>query len=301
MTQFERIDQLRDQFSIDELCRTLCVSPSGYYAWKKRQAQPSKRQRENARALDLIHQIHADADTESYGSPRMTRELQHEHGIEFSENRVARVMRKAGIRAKSKRAFRPKTTVQDPSHGSSVAPNRLAKLEAIDAPGQVLVSDITYIPTREGWLYLAVVMDLFSRYIMGWKIAEHMQTSLVCGAFKRALKSGIVERIELFHSDRGCQYTSREFGELLRAHRVKPSMSAQGYCYDNATCESFFATLKTELLPESGVFESKSDAKTALFAWVETFYNRRRRHSSLGYQSPKQFLDQHLNSNLSLN
>ena len=299
MIQYERIDSLREEFSIAEMCEALEVSRSGFYAWKQR--PPSRREQENNQALEVIRAIHADSNTNCYGSPRMTVELREEHGFTFSENRVARVMRKEGIRANSKSRYRPKTTLHDPEDQSRVAPNRLAELESIDSPGQALAGDITYIPTREGWLYLAIVMDLYSRFIMGWRLDEHMETRLVSGAFEEAQRSGLCPELGLFHSDRGCQYTSREFAQLLETHHVTPSMSAQGYCYDNATCESFFATLKTEALPPNGVFESKHQARRAIFAWIETFYNRRRRHSSLGYLSPQHFLDHYTNPELSLN
>lgn len=299
MNQYERIHQLRDKYSVSELCDALEVSRSGYYAWIDR--PPSKRALENAEAIDAMKQIHADPELDSYGSPRMTTELDEVHGIKFSENRVARLMKQAEISAKGKRKFRPRTTVQNPNHESRIAPNHLAEIEEVHRPGQVLVADITYIPTREGWMYLAVVMDLFSRCIVGWRLAEHMKTSIVTGAFQDSLGFGLHGSVDYFHSDRGCQYTSRALHAQLVSHGISPSMSGAGYCYDNAACESFFATLKTEALPENGAFESRHQARRKLFGWIETFYNRRRRHSSLGNQSPQQFLDQYPQTKLTLN
>jgi transposase InsO family protein len=301
MIRYELIQEMREEhsFSVTDLCASFDVSRSGYYAWGSR--APSEREQRNQAALEVIEEIHQHRHTKCYGSPRMTPEL-HEHGFIFSENRVARLMRSEGIQARRKRAFRPKTTIQDDASTSRIAPNRLADLEGADAPGQALVADITYVATREGWLYLAVVMDLFSRSILGWKISENLATPLVTSALLKALRSRWVSGGALFHSDRGCQYTSKEFARMLESNDLTPSMSAKGYCYDNAACESFFATLKCEAFPANQVFDSKTEARMAIFDYLETFYNRRRRHSSLGHMSPQQFLDQYLQkSTLSLN
>ncbi len=277
---------MRHSFPISELCKALGVSRSGYHAAAAR--APGRRKEANAQLLAHMHSIHADRHTRCYGSPRMTRELRG-LGLACSENRVARLMRSGGLRARPRKPFRPKTT--RPDHAAHPSPNLLAKAEAPTAPGTHLVSDITYIPTREGWLYLAVVLDLFSRSILGWKLSDSLHTEVVTGALHRALDTGIVAPAALFHSDRGCQYSAASTRALLARHHLRQSMSAAGYCYDNAFAESAFASLKSELLDDGAPFATKATAATAVFDYLETFYNRKRRHSSLGYQSPHAFLD----------
>lgn len=281
---------MRDEFSICDLCEAFGVSRSGYYKW--RQAPKSQRALQNARLLSCIREVHADAHLRCYGSPRMTHELR-DRGIACSENRVARVMRTHQIQGRRKRAFRPRTTTR----GSAKASPNLLKHSKPTAPGQVLVSDITYVATREGWLYLAVVMDLFTRLITGWAIRESLHADLVLDALDRNHSRPSSSRPPvLFHSDRGCQYSSSAFRSRLRLLRMRQSMSARGYCYDNAACESFFATIKTEAFPQDGVFESQQQARLAIFEYLETFYNPRRKHSALGYLSPRQFLQNHFQS-----
>ena len=279
---------MRHSFPITELCKALGVSRSGYHAATAR--VPGRREEANAQLLVHMSSIHADRHTRCYGSPRMTRELQG-LGLACSENRVARLMRSGGLRARPRKPFRPKTT--RPDHAAHPSPNLLAKAEAPTAPGTHLVSDITYIPTHEGWLYLAVVLDLFSRSILGWKLADSLHTEIVTGAMRRALDTGIVASDALFHSDRGCQYSATSTRALLARHHLRQSMSAAGNCYDNAFAESAFASLKSELLDDGAPFATKAAATTAVFDYLETFYNRKRRHSSLGYQSPQAFLDSH--------
>ena len=235
----------------------------------------------------------------SYGSPRMTRQLKVD-GIPCSENRVARLMQLNALRARPKKPFRPKTT--QPDHAAHPSPNLLTKADPPCAPGRHIVSDITYIPTAEGWLYLAVVIDLFSRAILGWKLSESLQSSVVTGALSHALASGLVEKGAIFHSDRGSQYTSLQTRNLLATNGLIQSMSAKGYPYDNAFAESAFASIKNELLPDCHCFPSRRVAATAVFDYLETFYNRRRLHSSLGYTTPLEFLNQYFhNQNPSLN
>lgn len=273
---------MREAYLIKELCDALEVSASGYYKWRR--AEPGPRVRENRRLIEAMHEIHADRHTRCYGSPRMTLELR-ERGLRCSVNRVAGLMAREGLRARGRRPFRPRTTQCDRS--SVPAPNRLADAPPPMAPGAALVSDITYVATKEGWLYLAVVIDLFSRAVLGWKLGESLETRLVVGALDDALR--VCEKPEqgLFHSDRGCQYTSGIFRSRLKHHGLIQSMSAKGYCYDNAFAESFFATLKAESFPDHGVFASKRQARRAIFDYLETFYNRRRKHSSLGYLTPE--------------
>lgn len=279
---------MRDQYSISELCSALGVSRSGYHA--ARQRPPSARAEHDRRLLDAVKDIHAHRHTRCYGSPRMTDELRS-RGLACSPNRVARIMRQAGIRVRPRRAFRPRTTRQDPA--AKPAQNLLKDSPAPTAPGQQLVSDITYIPTREGWLYLVIVIDLYSRAILGWKTAASLHTDMVLAAIAQAMTSGWILPGAIFHSDRGCQYSAAATRQMLQHFELRQSMSAKGYCYDNAFAESAFATLKAELPGDGRPFQSHAQANLTLFDYLETFYNRRRRHSSLDGQSPLACLNQH--------
>jgi transposase InsO family protein len=288
---------MRDRFSVSELCEALGVSRSGYLAACKRAI--SARERANSRLLEEIRSIHQHRHTRAYGSPRMSRELRA-RGHNCSENRVARLMRRHALRARPRRPFRPRTTSAD--HAACPSPNLLAQTDPPTAPGTQLVSDITYVPTAEGWLYLTVVLDLHSRFILGWSLSDSLGSHSVVTAIRRALQSGIVASGALFHSDRGCQFTSAPVRELLRKARLRQSMSKKGDCYDNAFAESCFASLKAELLPDGGSFETHLHARHAIFDYLETFYNRSRRHSSLDYLSPNDFLNQFFQKqNLTLN
>ncbi len=282
---------MRDTYSITELCDALDVSASGYHAARKR--LPSKRHHENQKLLHAMHSIHQHRHTRTYGSPRMTHALLGS-GHACSENRVARLMRSEGLRARPRKPFRPRTT--RPDHAAHPSPNLLAQAAPPTAPGQQLVSDITYIPTREGWLYLAVVIDLFSRAILGWKLEQSLGADLVTSALRRALDSGLVAAGALFHSDRGCQYTAGVTRALLARAGLRQSMSAKGHCYDNAFAESAFASIKAELLEDAAPLPSKTAASTAVFDYLETFYNRKRLHGSLGFQSPRAFLQNYFHS-----
>lgn len=276
---------MRKNYKITELCDALGVSPSGYHAAHKR--PESQRTMENARLLKTMTSLHEHRHTRSYGSPRMTAELRAQ-GYSASENRVARLMRRSGLKARARRPYRPKTT--RPDHAAHPSPNLLAEADAPVSPGTHLVSDITYIPTREGWLYLAVVIDLFSRAILGWKIADSLHAQIVTDALQRALQTGYIAGGAIFHSDRGCQYSASSTRELLNKHGLLQSMSAAGYCYDNAFAESAFASLKVEVVDADQPFSSKQAARTSIFDYIETFYNRRRRHTSLGSISPFDYL-----------
>lgn len=291
------IDTLRDTYNIKELCDTLGVSTSGYYAARKRPL--GKRYQENKELIQIMHSVHQHRHTRSYGSPRMTHVLRSIHGYRCSENRVARLMRTGGIRAKPRKPFRPKTT--RPDHAAHPSPNLLLKTTPPTAPGQQLVSDITYIPTREGWLFLAIVMDLFSRSILGWKLSERQDAEIVTASLRRALDSRMVANGAIFHSDRGSQYTAKITRTLLTRSGLRQSMSAAGYCYDNAFAESAFASIKNELLEDHAPLPSKAEARLAVFDYIEIFYNRSRLHSSLNFLSPYTFLKnyfQNLNSAL---
>lgn len=276
---------MRADYSILELCDAFDVSRSAYYAARTR--MPSPRQRQNQILLATMKPIHKHRFTRSYGSPRMTREL-HALGLACSENRVARLMRRKGFHARPRKPFRPKTT--RPDHAAHPSPNLLAQAGPPLAPGTQLVSDITYIPTKEGWFYLAIVIDLFSRTILGWKLASSLHATLVTDALGRALDSGLIAPGAIFHSDRGCQYTAGVTRALLARHGLRQSMSAAGFCYDNAFAESAFASIKSELFDDGQLFPSKAAAATAIFDYFETFYNRKRLHSSLDYLSPQSFL-----------
>jgi transposase InsO family protein len=267
---------------VGQVCEVLGLSRSGYYAWLKR--EPSRRQLSDHKLLPMIIQVHKES-RRSYGSPRVTQELKRRNHP-CGRHRIARLMRRSGLRGLQKRSFRPRTT--DSNHGLAIAPNRLKQQPRPDAPDRTWVADITYIATAQGWLYLAAVMDLYSRRIVGWAVADHLKSSLPQQALSRALQARRPCRGLLHHSDRGIQYASHEYRSLLQSNQFLSSMSAQGNCYDNAAMESFFSTLKTELLHRQN-WQSQAEVRLAVFDYIETFYNRRRLHSALNYQSPAEF------------
>lgn len=263
------------------MCETLDVSRSGYYAWRRH--EPTARARRDQELKAYIREAHR-LSRKVYGSPRVYRELV-EAGVACGRHRVARLMRQEGLRGAQKRRFRPRTT--DSRHNRPVHPNRLADRPTAARPDEVWVSDMTYIPTQEGWLYVSAFMDLASRRIKGWSVRDDLLTEGVAEAFRRAVAHRSPPAGLIVHSDRGTQYASAAFTKLLEAYQLEGSMSRPGNVYDNAAMESFWATMKTEL-PE-GVFPSKSQARLALFDYIEGFYNRSRRHSALGYLSPLAF------------
>jgi putative transposase len=266
------------------MCQVLEVSRSGFYAWRKR-PESVRSQRQQA-LVEEINTIHSDRDMKSYGSPRMQRELAA-RGHEVSENTVAKLMREHGLRAASSRKFRVTT---DSHHSLPVAENVLNREFQQESPDRVWLADITYVWTREGWLYLACVLDACSRKIVGWSMSERITKDLVL----EALRMGLGRRRPdcaaglLHHSDRGSQYASGAFQELLRDEHITCSMSRKGNCWDNAMMESFFATLKKERIHQEE-YATREEARTSVFDYIERFYNRIRRHSALGYQSPEQF------------
>jgi transposase InsO family protein len=274
--------RLAVEFPLARLCEVFELWRSGYYAWLKR--KPSRRQWADQQLLPRIHQAYAEGRG-AYGSPRVTHELKARRQ-QCGRHRVARLMRQAGLRGEQKPAFRPRTT--DSNHAWPIAPNRLKDAPPPQAPDQVWVSDITYIATGQGWLYLAVVMDLCSRKIVGWALADHLKTPLVSAALRRALAARRPGPGLVHHSDRGVQYASGDYQKLLAAWQILPSMSAQGNCYDNAAAEAFFSTLKRELLHRQR-WHSAGEVELALFDYLESFYNRKRLHSALAYRSPAQF------------
>lgn len=260
------------------MCRMLAVSESGYYAWYKR--EPSPRQREDERLTEQIRQAY-DRGRQVYGSPRVHAELRAQ-GIACGKNRVARLMQQAGLQAVQKR-HRVHTT--DSQHGDPVAPNLLQRDFTAPAPNRKWLTDLTAIWTAQGWLYLAVVLDVYSRLIVGWAMACHREESLVEAALWMALgRRKPVEEL-LHHSDRGSQYTSLAYQMVLAQFHIQVSMSKKGDCYDNAMMESFFSSLKTECVNRHA-YQSRSEAQLSIFEWIEVFYNRQRRHSSLAYVSP---------------
>jgi len=274
------IDTQRDQAAVRQLCEWLDVAPSGYYAWRKR--PPSQRQHDNDRLVERIRAVH-QTSRQTYGSPRICAELR-DQGEGCNHKRVERLMRLHGIRAKQPRRC-VRTT--DANHSQLVAENVLNQQFEAEAPNRVWTADITYIDTAEGWLYLAVVMDLFSRRIVGWAMADHMLTRLVEDALAMALEQRQPTDGLLHHSDRGSQYASHDYQDRLTAAGIQVSMSRRANCYDNAAQESFFGTLKTECVTER--YASRAAARGSLFEYIEVWYNRQRRHSTLGYLSPEQF------------
>lgn len=272
----------RDEFSIARMCAVLGVSVSGYYDWCERPV--SQREQANAALVAEIRQVHAES-LETYGSPRMHKEL-CERGWPCSRNRIERLMRQYGIRGKCKR--RRKVVTTDSQHKFPVAPNLLNQEFQAEAPNRKWLTDITYVSTAEGWLYLACVLDLFSRKIVGWAMDDTMTTSLVTDALDMALQQRQPGLGLLHHSDRGSQYASLAYQERLADHYIQVSMSRTGNCYDNAVMESFWATLKTERIHDQ-TYRTRAEARTDIFLFIEGFYNRRRRHSALGYLSPDQF------------
>jgi transposase InsO family protein len=273
---------LAPDYPLQELAWALDVSRSGYYRWRKGVESPRTRL---ARQLTgQIADIHGQS-RQTYGSPRVFQHLVRQ-GVRTSENRVARLMRRAGLKARTKRAFRPRTT--DSRHPHRPAPNLLAQGPPPQAPNQVWVADITYIWTLTGWVYLAAVMDLCSRKIVGWSIGPSLETTLVKEALKQALRDRRPAPGLLHHSDRGVQYASSAFEALLHSWKIIPSMSAQGHCYDNAAMEAFWSTLKTEWV-HLKEFSDLDAARLAIFDYIEIFYNRKRLHSALGFKSPVEF------------
>jgi transposase InsO family protein len=276
------IKNLAAAYPVERLCQILEVARSGYYRWGQR--PPGQRAQANQQLLAGLREAFAKS-RRTYGSPRLTRQLQSQ-GLACSENRVARLMRRHQIQARPRRAFRPRTT--DSRHGWSIAPNRLRPAGVPASVNQIWVADITYLPTRGGWVYLAGVMDLCSRKIVGWSLGYTLHSSLVEGALEQALARYRPGAGLLHHSDRGSQYAGSAFQELLRRHHIRPSMSASGHCYDNAHMESFWSTLKNDLIHRQSL-RDLFQTRSALFEYIEIFYNRQRLHSALNYQSPVDF------------
>ena len=279
--KFKVILAKKADIAVGRACRVLGVSASGYYAWCSR--QPSQRQKTD---MVLLAHIRAgfSASRETYGSPRMAAELQAQ-GIDVGRHRVARLMRDNGLKALQKRRFK-KTT--DSDHKGPVAPNILEQDFSATGPDQKWGVDISYVWTTEGWLYLAIVLDLYSRRIVGWATSDRLKQDLALTALKRAIALRRPPRGVVHHSDRGSQYCAREYQKLLKANGFILSMSAKGNCYDNAMVETVFKTIKSEMVWRT-IFQTRQQAEIAIGLYIEAFYNPKRRHSALGYQSPVQF------------
>jgi putative transposase len=275
----------RDSFPIALLCDVLDVSTSGYYASIDR--PPSPRAERSGRIRDAVRQAHAESHG-IYGSRKVARKLAESDELERAcRNTVARVMREEGLKSRVTKAFTPTTTKSDPA--KQPAPNTLDRDFSAEKPNQKWVTDITYLPTLAGWVYVAVVLDLFSRKVVGWAVSGSLATELVAEALRRAIESRRPIGQELLHhSDRGCQYTSDAYQQLLRTLGIECSMSRVGECYDNAVMERFFWSLKHEWTNHE-TFADLDEAQLSVFKYVETFYNAVRIHQSLGYQSPDHF------------
>jgi putative transposase len=279
---FRFVEAQKAEFPVAFMCARLGVSPSGFYAWCQR--PPSARATADAALAGTIAAIHAGSRG-TYGVPRVHAELADAHGVRCGRKRVARLMRDAGL-AGCHRRRAARTTRRDAA--AAPAPDLVQRAFAADAPDRLWVADITYLPTWQGFLYLAVVLDAFSRRVVGWAMGDHLRAELVVDALEMALWNRRPAAGVVHHSDRGGQYTSLAFGRRCREAGVVPSMGSTGDCFDNALAETFFATLECELVRGSR-WRTHAEARTAVFDYIEAFYNPRRRHSALGYLSPAQF------------
>jgi len=293
----QHLEEFKEHLAL--VCRVLGVTRQGYHAWTKHVPGPRAQRRQQC--LAKIKEAH-EQSRRTYGSPRVYHELKSQQ-VTICENTVAKYMREEGLSARTPKPFRPQTT--DSDHSEPVADNKLDQQFTRELPDTGYVADITYIPTQEGWLFLAIVLDLFSRKIVGHATSADLKAGLVIEALTQALQQrlpgrrlpgaspsgggrGWTDQGLLFHSDRGVQYASLAFRTVLAAHGIDQSMSRTGNCYDNAPAESFIATLKRELVAGES-FATREQARRAIFEWIEVFYNRQRRHSALGYVSPEQF------------
>jgi putative transposase len=282
VTVFGFIAARKTEHSVKTMCRVLEVSRSGYHAWARR--RPSARALEDERLTERIREIHA-LNRKVYGAPRIHAELRMADGIRVGRKRVERLMRRAAITGMVTRK-RGRTTIRVP--GVRVCEDLVDRAFLAAAPNRLWVADITYLRTWEGWLYLVAVQDVFSRRIVGWSMADHMRTELVTDALQMALAQRRPDPGLIWHSDQGSQFVSLAFGQQARAAGIAQSMGSRGDCYDNAVAESFFATLKKELI-HGRSWPSKAELRTEVFEYIEVFFNRRRRHSTLGFLSPEQF------------
>jgi putative transposase len=287
VSRYEFIAAEKAHYPIAVLCRVLHVARTGYYAWLRR--GPSRRAAADTTLTALLVREH-ERSRRTYGAPRLHAALRAA-GERVSRKRVARLMRQAQLRGVARGRARPRTTRADPA--AVPALNLLQRNFTAEAPDRCWVGDITYLPTGEGWLYLATLIDVYSRRVVGFALADHLRTELALEALHLALgqrhppANGLVH-----HTDRGCQYTAQAYRAVLAQHGITPSMSRRGDCYDNALAESFNGTIKSELVARTH-WPTRQEARVAVFEWIAVFYNRQRRHSSLGYQSPVQFENSH--------
>jgi putative transposase len=279
--RFQFIENHRDEFAVTRMCKVLNVSPSGYYAWRKRPV--SKREMANRKLYKKIKAVY-NQNHGVYGSPRIYRALKRQ-GVSCSENRVARLMRRWDLRAKQTKSYKT-TTRRDKSH--AVAPNLLKRDFMAERPNQKWLTDITYISTQEGWLYLAVALDLFSRRIVGWAMSDRMTSDLTMDALKMAIRQRQPDSNLIHHSDQGAQYTDGEYQRLLKSWDIQVSMNGVGSWYDNAPMESFIGSLKSEWVHHRA-YRTRDEARPDIFYYIEAFYNRRRLHSALDYLSPEAY------------
>ena len=281
---FRFVERERASYPVVGLCRVLGVSPSVFYAWRSR--PPSARAAANAQLTAMIRQIHADSRG-TYGAPRVHAELREAHGLRCGRKRVERLMRQAQLQGVCRgQRGRPRTTRREPSQ--ALAADLVHRQFHASAPDQLWVADVTYLPTWQGFLSLAVVLDAFSRKVVGWSMASHLRTELVLGALEMALRNRRPSPGLIHHAGHGSQYTSPAFGARCRGAGLRLSMGSVGDAYDNALCESFFGSLEAELIDRC-TWRTHHEARLAVFGYLETFYNRARRHSALGYLSPTEF------------
>jgi len=283
--RYQFIREHRQEFSVKRMCQLLGVTRSGYYAWQPEQAGP--RELENRTLVERIR-VEYKLSRQTYGSPRIWANLRGQ-GMSCGRHRVARLMSREGICPQKRHKWHPVTTQRQP--GVIPAPNHLNQDFSATTANTKWVSDFTYIDTAEGWLYLAIILDLFSRKVVGWAMSAQMNTALVESALHMALQTRQPDDSLLHHSDQGSQYTSADYQSLLASRNIQLSMSRVGNCYDNAVAESFFGTLKTECVTSQ--FATHALARTTIFEYIEVWYNRQRLHSTLGYLSPVEFEHQH--------
>lgn len=275
---------MSQEHCVAAMCQAFEVSPSGYYDWRQRQSAPGRRAQQDQKLKLQVLQIHRDS-RKTYGAPRICASLR-ESGQRHGRNRISRLMREQDISGRQKRRFRVRTT--DSNHAEPVAPNRLAAGPGPQRPNQIWAADITYIDTEQGWVYVAAILDLYSRRIVGWAVSSQINAALVLAALQMALCHRRPPAGLIFHSDRGVQYASLEYRQALAVARMIASMSRKANCYDNAAMESFWSTLKLELVYRRH-FVNQAQVRQAVFDYIEVFYNRQRLHSALGYQSPAAF------------
>jgi len=275
---------MKSEHPISALCQTLEVSSSGYYDWEGRKLCPAARALEEQKLRADIIRIHKES-RQTYGAPRVQMQLRAQ-GQRHGRNRISRLMRQQGICGRQKKRYRVVTT--DSKHDQPIAPNRLANAPVATGPNQIWVADITYVTTAQNWVYVAAILDLYSRRIVGWAVSPHINTALVMQALAMALTHRQPPAGLIFHSDRGVQYASSQYRQALEKAQLVASMSRQGNCYDNAAMEAFWSTLKLELIYRQQ-FQDAAQLGHALFDYLEIFYNRQRLHSALAYQTPAEF------------